>query len=202
MIGIYKITSPSGKIYIGQSWDIEKRWKDYTPGRCLHQRKLNSSLKKYGSKLHTFEIVYLLPDDITQEILDNYEIFYYNQFKDVGYNMLNLKDCGKGGGKHSEETKRIIGLTSKGRYKTKEGFKIYQYDLNLNLINIWNTAYEASGNNRNKVPGILRACKSIKPSIRFDYFWLYESNREKLDSINLNKIKKYKNQYGEYYKYK
>lgn len=22
MIGIYKITSPSGKIYIGQSWDI------------------------------------------------------------------------------------------------------------------------------------------------------------------------------------
>jgi predicted GIY-YIG superfamily endonuclease len=24
--GIYKITSPSGKIYIGQSIDIEKRW--------------------------------------------------------------------------------------------------------------------------------------------------------------------------------
>ena len=29
MIGIYKITSPSGKVYIGQSIDIERRWKKY-----------------------------------------------------------------------------------------------------------------------------------------------------------------------------
>lgn len=29
MIGIYKITSPSGKIYIGQSGNLEKRLKDY-----------------------------------------------------------------------------------------------------------------------------------------------------------------------------
>lgn len=27
--GIYKIISPTGKIYIGQSIDIEKRWKAY-----------------------------------------------------------------------------------------------------------------------------------------------------------------------------
>jgi len=29
MIGIYKITSPSGKVYIGQSKDLNKRKKDY-----------------------------------------------------------------------------------------------------------------------------------------------------------------------------
>lgn len=29
MIGIYKITSPSNRIYIGQSIDIEARWKSY-----------------------------------------------------------------------------------------------------------------------------------------------------------------------------
>ena len=29
MIGIYKITSPSGKVYIGQSLDINERKKHY-----------------------------------------------------------------------------------------------------------------------------------------------------------------------------
>ncbi len=29
MIGIYKITNPEGKIYIGQSIDIDRRFKEY-----------------------------------------------------------------------------------------------------------------------------------------------------------------------------
>ena len=29
MTGIYKITSPTGRIYIGQSVDIYYRWNDY-----------------------------------------------------------------------------------------------------------------------------------------------------------------------------
>ena len=27
--GIYKITNPNGKVYIGQSIDIDKRWNKY-----------------------------------------------------------------------------------------------------------------------------------------------------------------------------
>ena len=38
--GIYKITSPSGKIYIGQSINIKSRWKYYEKLRCNKQFKI------------------------------------------------------------------------------------------------------------------------------------------------------------------
>ncbi len=53
MIGIYKIISPSNKIYIGQSKHVEKRWLQY-------KNKNNSSSmgpKKYGVESHKFEII-------------------------------------------------------------------------------------------------------------------------------------------------
>lgn len=34
-IGIYKITSPSNKIYIGQSTNITRRWDEYRKLQCL-----------------------------------------------------------------------------------------------------------------------------------------------------------------------
>ena len=59
MIGIYKVTNPKGKSYIGQSINIEKRWRTYEkahPNELKEQRKLLNSLKKYGPENHTFEI--------------------------------------------------------------------------------------------------------------------------------------------------
>lgn len=55
--GIYKITSPSGRIYIGKSKDILKRWVSYRSVKCKRQTKLYNSLLKYGSEVHIFEIV-------------------------------------------------------------------------------------------------------------------------------------------------
>ena len=41
VVGIYKITSPSGKIYIGQSIDIQKRFKHYKQlHNCKNPEKL------------------------------------------------------------------------------------------------------------------------------------------------------------------
>ncbi len=49
IVGIYKITNPKGKVYIGQSVNIKKRWGDY---KCLHnckeQKMLYNSFIKYG----------------------------------------------------------------------------------------------------------------------------------------------------------
>ena len=57
MIGIYKITSPSNKIYIGQSTDIEGRIKGYKSLSCKKQTRLlnihtQSSLFKHKDQLH------------------------------------------------------------------------------------------------------------------------------------------------------
>ncbi len=57
MIGIYKITSPSKKIYIGQSIDIERRFKEYKKLQCSQSLKLYNSLKKHGYENHIFEIL-------------------------------------------------------------------------------------------------------------------------------------------------
>lgn len=116
IIGIYKITSPSGKIYIGQSWDIGMRKYKYKSGNLKGQVKLTNSFNKYSFENHKFEIIHILPKDITQSILDNYEDFYLNQYKDLGFKMLNSKGAGSYG-KHSQETKDKISKINKGRIR-------------------------------------------------------------------------------------
>ena len=49
--GIYKITNPNGKVYIGQSIDIDKRWNKYKVKNCKPQIRLYNSLNKYGGEL-------------------------------------------------------------------------------------------------------------------------------------------------------
>ena len=89
MIGIYKITSPSNKIYIGQSLNIEKRFYDYKKlFNCKGQHYLYRSFLKYGIENHTFEVIHELPLDVEQKILDKYEVLYWQQYKDLGFEML------------------------------------------------------------------------------------------------------------------
>jgi group I intron endonuclease len=59
MIGIYKIISPSGKIYIGQSKDLHRRKGDYNrySKKSCRQVKLIASINKYGWSNHVFEII-------------------------------------------------------------------------------------------------------------------------------------------------
>lgn len=117
MIGIYKITSPSKKIYIGQSVDIKKRWKIYQYLHCKHQQKLYNSFIKYGVNKHKFEIVQLCEINQLNE-LEKYYVDLYQTFNNK-YG-LNLNDGGGANGKHSEETKRKIGLAHKGKIVSNE----------------------------------------------------------------------------------
>ena len=59
MIGIYKITSPDNKIYIGQSVQIHSRilkYKRIDKGTKV-QTRLYRSLCKYGFESHTIEVI-------------------------------------------------------------------------------------------------------------------------------------------------
>jgi hypothetical protein len=107
MVGIYKITNPVGKIYIGQSRNIDERLSTYKRYHCKNQIKLYNSLIKYKFENHKFEIISELPSDIDQNILDIYENFYYNQYVFCNFKMLNLKEPGPSG-KLLEEVKHKI----------------------------------------------------------------------------------------------
>jgi group I intron endonuclease len=113
MVGIYKIVSPTGKVYIGQSWNIEGRVSTYRTAACKGQTKLYNSITKYGWSKHSFKVIHSLPEDITQEVLDAYEIFYWQQYKDSNSILLNLKTPGSRG-KHSDESKKKMGESRKG----------------------------------------------------------------------------------------
>jgi group I intron endonuclease len=120
MVGIYKITSPTNKIYIGQSKDIKRRKNTYSILNCKKQTLLYNSLKKYGFENHKFEVLQGLPIDITQEILDNFEIFFIRQYKYCGFKMLNLTEGGKNG-KRYELSKIKTAKSIKKVYSTEEG---------------------------------------------------------------------------------
>lgn len=120
MKGIYKITSPSGKVYIGQSTNIKTRFYNYRKSySCKKQRVLFNSFMKYGVGAHDFAIVHELPNDIDANTLTNYEQFYIDQYKDAGFILMNLKEAGLHGG-HSEETKRRLSIAHKGKPKSRE----------------------------------------------------------------------------------
>lgn len=108
MIGIYKITNPKGKIYIGQSVNIEERKNQYKYlSKYSLGRKIFNSIKKYGFENHIFEIL----EECSLEQLDEREIYwgiYFNVLK----NGLNLK-LGDGRGICSEETKQLMSISAK-----------------------------------------------------------------------------------------
>jgi group I intron endonuclease len=116
MIGIYKITNPKGKIYIGQSRDIEHRFYYYKLSNkwIKEQRKLYNSLQKYGYENHMFETI----EECSEDLLNKKEIYWINYFDSVNKG-LNLKYGGLGG-KHSEETKQNISKSLMGKKQSKE----------------------------------------------------------------------------------
>ena len=116
IIGIYKITNPKGKVYIGQSTDIAKRFRYYRNLHCFPQKKLFNSLKKYGHINHVFEIVeQCLIDELNEK-----EIYYINLFQSFNtLKGLNLQSGGSNG-KHSDETKLKMSISKKGRIVSEE----------------------------------------------------------------------------------
>jgi group I intron endonuclease len=113
MIGIYKITSPSGKIYIGQSVDIEKRFSVYNGLHCKNQPILYKSFIKYSVEKHKFEI--LCECEILE--LNDKERYYQDFYSAIGKNGLNCKLTASNdkSGIFSEETKQRISQSHKGK---------------------------------------------------------------------------------------
>jgi len=114
LVVIYKIISPSNKIYIGQSRDWASRKSKYKNLKCEEQIKIYRSLIKYGYENHKIEILECFTRDITQEELNNKEIYYWKYFKELGFNMLNVRFPGSNG-LASEETRKKQSLALSGK---------------------------------------------------------------------------------------
>jgi len=199
MIAIYKIVSPTNKIYIGQSWCIRRRINQYEKTHCSRQKKLYNSIIKYGWENHKFQILTILPKDVSQTILNDYEIYYWQQYKDCEFEMLNIKDPGSNG-KHSEDTKSLMRKNRKGKRIGKNNpmfgkgylisgenhgmfekigvlhfssIKINQYTLNDEYIKTWDSLADIQRELKLAASNICNVCKGKRKSSG-NYKWEYK----------------------------
>jgi group I intron endonuclease len=120
VIAIYKLTSPTGKVYIGQSHNVHKRHSYYRQLGCDRQPKLYASLKKHGFDAHSFEIITEFPPDVEKQIVSNYEMFCISQYKEAGIDLLNLTDGGEGHVNPTDEARAKLSKINKGRVVSEE----------------------------------------------------------------------------------
>lgn len=112
--GIYKITSPSGKVYIGESKNIKKRKENYRFLNCRKQVKLFASIKKHGWETHIFEVIEKCFFD---ELLCR-ERYWQDFYAVLGEKGLNCKltKCGELKQTHSEGTLEKIRKSNIGKH--------------------------------------------------------------------------------------
>jgi len=132
LCGVYKITSPNNRVYIGSSSDITNRFSYYRNGHCKTQWILKRSFDKYGIDNHKFEILEICEPEIRLKR----ERYYGEIHKSISdFGGLNLKlpsyedlppvysqelrnkfsEIAKNR-KYSEDTIRKFSIAKKGKY--------------------------------------------------------------------------------------
>ena len=97
MVGIYKITNLiNGKVYIGQSINIEKRIKEhFYKAKCFGETSYNSALhqaiRKYGEENFSWEIL----EECSIDEIDDKERFYIEQYNSITPDGYNISEGGQ-----------------------------------------------------------------------------------------------------------
>lgn len=108
---VYIYTSPSGKSYIGQTWNEEQRKIEHKkPGnKCI---AFKDAIKKYGYETFKYEILHKnISNQFELDIIEESEIKNRNTISPFGYNLM---EGGGASGKRSVETRKKISKAKKG----------------------------------------------------------------------------------------
>lgn len=104
-IGIYKITNIiNGKVYIGKSLNIEKRFKQHKTDlnhNRNHNNHFQNAWNKYGENSFIFEIIH----ECNEQYIDDLEIYYIYHYDSYNSNYGYNYTLGGEGGKLTEEYK-------------------------------------------------------------------------------------------------
>lgn len=185
MIGIYKITNPTNKVYIGQATDIDKRIKKYKWASSIkNQPKIKCSIEKYGWHNHRWEKLI----ECSIDELNYYESFYKQQFiNKFGWEnalFCNIYDTTTGG--HLElETKQKISMSKKGSKQSIETIErkrnslikgkhckpAYQYDLEGNFIKKWDYREDAEIYFNKKKGNNISSCIRKEQKTAYGFQW-------------------------------
>lgn len=194
---IYKLTSPSGKIYIGQTVQSLKNRLSGHKTDCINRTSpITSAIRKYG--LENFFIETLITVQSEREILNNQlnklEIFYiklYNSYEN-GYNATT------GGGKNctiSESTRKKFSIIAKNRKYSPEtiekfrqshirigGRKTLQLDKYGNILQEFSSVRQASLITGVHITNIFACCSNLPNRLTAGGFkWKFKDANLKTD---------------------
>lgn len=176
--GIYKLTSPSGKSYIGQSVNVNVRVRMYRGLHCKSQPSIYNALKKYGfdnfssevlwstNRQHMYTNLQLLLDILEKKYIEKYDCI------DNGYNIMIGGDSY---GNHSSESKRRIAEAKK--------IKVNQYDLNGKYIKTWGSAKEACDKLHLNRGHVSQVCSGGRKSSG-GYMWRFFVNTKDIKPVH------------------
>ena len=159
--GIYKIENIlNGKIYIGQSIEIERRWQKHL--NANDDFLIHKAIKKYGKENFKFSIIEECDSSLLNE-KECYWINFYNSIIPNGYNMIQ-------GGSNG------MGLS--------RGIKVIQYSLNGDYIAEYDSANQAS-----LITGIdhwsICACCRKDYKHAGNYQWRYIDDKEEVIPLSI-----------------
>lgn len=200
---LYKITSPSGRVYIGMTSNIIRRYNDYKHKRCKTQPLIYKSINKYSFEKHIFEI---LLSNLDKSSCIEAEIAHIKKYKELKIS-LNITDGGEGVlgvfGVNNKHSKKIVQLTKEntiikvwdsisdaGRHFGSQGV-ISKNMRKLKMVykSYWNYYYNYMKGERLDYKGILKS--RTRQIIQFDkkgnIIKEYWSIKEAIEETGLNK---------------
>ena len=186
MVGIYCIKNRiNGKVYIGQSWSIEKRWYRHkvTTDKSF-KNHLYSAIKKYGIENFEFTILKNIKEnENTQKELDYYENYFMNLYNSrdrfYGYNTRGAGSHGRHS-KESNEKNRLahIGKSVNGGIpKSAEARR----NMSLNHADISGSKNPMFGKKHSKhsLKKISQKAK-LRVGSKNSFFWKHHSEKNKI----------------------
>ena len=120
---IYKIKSPSNKVYIGKTYNLRKR----INGHKSHSKKgfkhiLYNSIRKYGWDLHKLEVI----EEIADELMNEREMYWIKEFNTYYLNNSQGMNMTLGGdGQRSSWMKDTKRRKDQSEKFSKEGNPFY-----------------------------------------------------------------------------
>ena len=146
---IYKITSPSGRLYVGKTYDLRKRINSYKCDVRKNRKdfKLHNSLRKYGWDAHVLEII----EEVSDDLLNDREIYWISEFNTYCYdNPMGMNMTRGGDGQRSSwindfdrrekqsklfsgEGNPFYGKTHTEEYKKRKSKEVSEYNKKNNV---------------------------------------------------------------------
>jgi group I intron endonuclease len=111
---IYRIESPSGKFYIGQTINFKKRMDYYRLKRCKSQTNLYRAIVKYGWENMKAEVLHICKSKEEMNELEGNYILLHDSIKN-GYNCMGICNCSQ----INENTKTKMSINAKQCWELK-----------------------------------------------------------------------------------